>query len=528
MAKRGISVALSVEPSTSFKRTCTRTENSSPFCPECESTEIHSGGGEEYCGDCGAVVNSIILTTNHSYDSERNFGGNYIRFLPCRDSSDPATERFHKRWSQDMVKHARKSIGNVCNTLGSGGLAERAERIFVDSSKRLMDPSLKVKAGVFGRNGEVRAAASVYIAALEASKALSLVDMAAATRLSAYSIGNVAKSVVSLLNMQLPLADPLLRIERAVNRVFGCALKSRTDTEGRQSTVSHIAGTAKAAQGFPDLLLGFLANNEALRPKLIEVAGQVLAFEQFCSRHAGFNPGTLVCSAVAMGIEHLFVVAPDTEAGSLRRCQQEVICRLVALLNGSGQRTIVRHVATLQQDLVKASTATPWLAQAKITTDTAAVYLVEILFCYENTRAWLFASRPETPAVASESAIRQLVADLDSSPSFARAQISRERRRAILAAELDSATGEPSNTEAAAINRLHRLGVDRDELLTLPLHTLEDIAPAVERSRVMEADHRLRLDSPTVGPEDMPDEELSEYLRSSTSLPLGDQPPGSR
>ncbi|KAJ1872613.1 hypothetical protein LPJ71_011822, partial [Coemansia sp. S17] len=140
--------------------------------------------------------------------------------------------------------------------------------------------------------------------------------------------------------MQLPLADPLLRIERAVNRVFGCALKSRTDTEGRQSTVSHIAGTAKAAQGFPDLLLGFLANNEALRPKLIEVAGQVLAFEQLCSRHAGFNPGTLVCSAVAMGIEHLFVVAPDTEAGSLRRCQQEVICRLVALLNGSGQRTI--------------------------------------------------------------------------------------------------------------------------------------------------------------------------------------------
>ncbi|KAJ2865775.1 hypothetical protein GGH94_001985 [Coemansia aciculifera] len=528
MAKRGIAVALSVEPSTSFKRPCTRTENSNPLCPECASTEIHSGEGEEYCGDCGAVVNSIILTTNHSYDSERHFGGNYIRFLPYKDGSDPATERFRKRWSQDMVKLAHRSIGNVCSMLGLSGLAERAERIFVDCTKRLMDPSLKVKAGVFGRNGEVRAAASVYIAALEASKALSLVDVAATTRLSVYSIGNVAKSVLSLLNMQLPLADPLLRIERAVNRVFGCALKSRVDAEERQSTVSHIAGTAKAAQGFPDLLLGFLADNEALRPKLIEVAGQVLAFEQLCSRHAGFNPGTLVCSAVAMGIEHLFVVAPDTEAGSLRRCQQEIICRLVALLSGSGQRTIVRHVATLQQELVKASKATPWLAQAKISTDTVAVYLIEILFCYEKTRAWLFALRPEVPAVASEAATRQLVADLDSSPSFTRAQISRERRRAILAAESDSTTGELTNTEAVVIKRLHHLGVDHNALLTLPLHTLEDIAPAIERSLVMQDEHRLRLDLPNVGPEDMPDEEVSEYLRLCTSLPLGDLPPGSR
>ncbi|KAJ2824304.1 hypothetical protein FBU31_004028 [Coemansia sp. 'formosensis'] len=508
MTKRGISVALSVEPNTSFKRPCTQTENANTLCPECAGADIHTGGGEEYCGDCGAVVNNIILTTNHSYDSERHFGGNYIKLLPCRDSSDLASVRFCKRWSQDMVKHAHTSIVNVCNLLGLSGLAERAERIFVDCTKRLMDPALQIKAGVFGRNGEVRAAACVYIAALEASKVFSLVDIAAATRLSVYTIGNTAKSVLSLLNIQLPLTDPLLRIERAANRVFGCALRSRANVEERRNTVSHISGTAKAAQGFPELLLDFLADNEALRPKLIEVAGQVLAFEQPCSRHAGFNPGTLVSSAVAIGIEHLFVVSPHTEAGSLRRCQQEIICRLVALLSGSGQRTIARHVATLQQDLAKASNATPWLAKAKITTNTVSVYLVEILLCYERTRSWLFSLHPEAPAAE----IRQLVADLDSSPSYVRAQSSRERRRAILATGDGAATSEPPDTETTAIKEMHRLGVDHDALLTLPLHTLEDIAPAIKRSRALQPHHRLRLDAPIVGPEDMSEDEVCKYL----------------
>ncbi|KAJ2732592.1 hypothetical protein IW152_003707 [Coemansia sp. BCRC 34962] len=403
----------------------------------------------------------------------------------------------------------------MSNRLGLGGLAERAERIFDDCTKRLMDPSLQVKAGVFGRNGEVRAAASVYLAALEASKSLSLVDVAAAACLSAYAIGSVAKSVLGLLNMRVPLADPLLRIERAVNRVFGCALKSRTDAREWQITVAHISSTAKAAQGFPGLLLAFLADNEALRPKLIEVAGQVLAFEQQSSRRSGFNPGTLVCSAVAMGIEHLFIAAPDTEAGSLRRCQQETICRLVALLNGSGQRTIARHVATLQQELVKASKTTPWLAQAAITTDTVATYLVEILFCYEKARAWLFALHPEAPAEPSRADACQLVAELDGSPSFMRAQCSRERRRAILATNSESTSAAPPNTEASTIKRLHRLGVDHDALLTLPLHTLEDIASSIERSRALSADHRLRLDTPVVGPEDMSEEEMREYLHQS-------------
>ncbi|KAJ2631152.1 hypothetical protein GGF44_003988, partial [Coemansia sp. RSA 1694] len=485
------------------------------ICPECAGTEIHTGGGEEYCGDCGAVVNSIILTSNHSYDSERQFGSNYIRLPAHRDNSDPASVRFHSRWSQDMVKQARSSISLACGSLGLSGLAERAERIFVDCSKRLMSPCLQVKAGVFGRNGLLRAVASVYIAALEANKALSLVDVAAATRLSVFAIGNAAKDVLSLLDMQLPLADPLLRIERAVNRVFGCALKSRTDTEERRNTMSHITGSAKAALGFPGQLLEFLAANEALRPKLIEVSGQVMAFEQQCSRHAGFNPGTLVCSAVAMGIEHLFVTAPDTEAGMLKRCQREVICRLAAFLNGSGQRTILRHVATLQQELVKASKATPWLAQTAITADTVAVYLAEILFCYEKTRSWLFGLRPEAP-VAPELEMRSLVADLTNPPSFARAQCTRERRHAILAADNnDSATDKRSNCgEEAAIKRLHQLGVDHDALLTLPLHTLEDIAPAVVRSRHLQDDRRQQLDAPTVGPEDMSEEEVGEYLRA--------------
>ncbi|KAJ2746331.1 hypothetical protein GGI20_001453 [Coemansia sp. BCRC 34301] len=515
MAKRGISVALSVESNSAFKRPCTQSGNASgSFCPECAGTDIHTSGGEEYCGDCGAVVNSIILTSNHAYDSEHQFGSKYIRLPSRRDSSDPASVRFHSRWNQDMVKLARSLMESTCGSLGLSGLADRAAKIFVDCSKRLMDPSLQVKARVFGRSGHLRAAASVYIAALEANKALSLVDVAAATCLSVFAIGSAAKGVLSVLDMQLPLVDPLLRIERTVNRLFGCALKCNSDVEERCSIVAHIAGSAKVAQGFPRLLLDFLAANEALRPKLIEVSGQVMSFEQQSSRHVGFNPGTLVCSAVALGVAHLFVTAPDTEAGVLRQCQLEVICRLVAFLNGSGQRTIVRHVATMQHELVKASKATPWLAEAAIAVDTVAVYLVEILFCCEKTRSWLFGLRPEAP-VAAESEARLLVGDLGISPSFARAQRTRERRRAILASDINSATDMQDNgNEAAVIKKMHQQGVNHDALLTLPLHTLEDIASAVVRSRGMQGDRRQQLDAPTVGPGDMSDQEVNEYLRA--------------
>ncbi|KAJ1727649.1 hypothetical protein LPJ72_005835 [Coemansia sp. Benny D160-2] len=49
----------------------------------------------------------------------------------------------------------------------------------------------------------------------------------------------------------------------------------------------------------------------------------LMAFDQLCSRGTGVNPNTLVCSAVSMGLEHLYASAPHTSEGMLKRSRRK-------------------------------------------------------------------------------------------------------------------------------------------------------------------------------------------------------------
>ncbi|KAJ1964579.1 hypothetical protein GGI12_001322 [Dipsacomyces acuminosporus] len=502
-------------------------------CPECGSEGIIESCGDAYCGDCGAVVDSLVLTSNYSYEAEQAQASNriYFRLHATAGMSEKASDRLNKRWNQNMLQQINDSISNMCAQLGMVSIESRAQRLFLDMVQRMID---SLEAHIFGRQGEIRAAACVYIAGIESGKSLTLVNIASVAYISVYIIGRAVRDVLRLLDMQLPLADPLLRVEKIVNRVFGQISLCEHDAEAKAALLSQISATAKSAAGFPSVLLGFMSADSELRPKLIEMTGKVMEFDRACNRHTGNNPNSLACAAAAVAIEHFFLAADSTTLSSIKRGQRDVIYKLVALPNGSSEHTLVKHVRSVLDALASASAATPWLADIKVTADNAAVYLPDILSCYTHARSFLFALRPESIAGSSNTAkgLAKVVAKLSEVPSYKRARLLRERRLAILKSVEPADPNAPlepkpsqkqaekhgdddvQEKEVAILRQLRLLGVDCSSLLTLPLSTLQEIASAASRNRDISGKGQ-DLDSPTVGPEDMNDQELHAYLHQA-------------
>ncbi|KAJ2513737.1 transcription factor TFIIIB subunit brf1, partial [Coemansia sp. RSA 2049] len=503
-----------------------------PVCQECGSTNIITGLSDEYCGDCGTVIESVILTTNYSYESEKTTEGQQYVRLPKRvDANDAASVRIHNSWSQDMIRQAVIRLTGICRQLGLQGIEKRAEFLFVESSKKMMETGAE---WVFGRRSNARLAACVYIAGLESGKPVTLVDVAGAVQVSAYTIGHEAKQALAMLEIRLPLLDPLLRVEQAVNRVFGGVIKATCGNAGeKDAMVEQLSGTgSKSAtlRTFALRLMEFVSDSEKHRTRVIEVSGQVMAFDQLCSRSTGVNPNTLVCSAVSMGLEHLYVSAPHTSEGMLKRSHREVIFKLVALFNGAGQHTILRHVSATQKALIEAGKIAPWLSDIKLSMDNVAVHLEGILFSYGQAHALLFAVR-ETRTQESTidkavlsgsgnfgSAVSDVVAKISKAPSYVRSEARRERRKNILDRYVSDSEVEPAKWSGACnedeaqretrlIWSLYRAGIDREALLSLPLHTLEQIGNESIRSAALNQQDRQRLDTEVVGVDDMAEDE---------------------
>ncbi|KAJ2868379.1 transcription factor TFIIIB subunit brf1 [Coemansia erecta] len=497
-----------------------------PTCRECGSTNVISSSGDEYCGDCGAVLEGVILTNSYSYEAEHtNEGTQYIRRPQHVDPNDASSVRLHNSWSQGMIRQATTQLAGVCRQLEMPSAVERrAEHLFVESSKKMMEAG---RDWVFGRRMGVRVAACAYIAGLESGRPVTLVDVAGAAQTSVYAIGHEAKQALAMLGINLPLLDPLLRVEQAVNRVFGGVIKA-ADSGQREEIVEQISGGESRgvmARRFGSQLVDFVSGGEQ-RTQAIEVSGQVMAFDQLCSLSTGVNPNTLVCSAVSMSLEHLYVSAPHTEEGVLRRSQREVIFRLVALFGGAGQHTVLRHVTATQKALVEAGKTAPWLAGVKLTPGNVAVHLEGILFSYTQARSLLFAIRERRTDVPGsgefEAVVSDVVAKLSKTPAFVRSEERRERRARILADCASEAEAGPVRRHAVSggdvereievIRRLDRAGIDREALLNLPFHTLEQLGEMSSRSAALDEKGRRRLDTETIGLDDMADDELLAYI----------------
>ncbi|KAJ2743386.1 hypothetical protein H4S06_005581, partial [Coemansia sp. BCRC 34490] len=150
-------------------------------------------------------------------------------------------------------------------------------------------------------------------------------------------------------------------------------------------------------------LMGFVSDSERHRTRVIEVLGQVMAFDQLCSRGTGVNPNTLVCSAVSMGLEHLYASAPHTSEGMLKRSRRKVIFRQAFLF-------------------------AVWKTRTQEST---------------NDKAALSGSGN------FESAAPDVVAKISKAPLYARSEAQRERRRNILDRYVSDSEVEPAKWSGA-------------------------------------------------------------------------------
>ncbi|KAJ2510461.1 hypothetical protein H4217_007858 [Coemansia sp. RSA 1939] len=310
-------------------------------------------------------------------------------------------------------------MAGVRRQLGLQGIEKRAEFVFVESSKKMIETGAEC---VFGGRSNARLAA-------------------------------------------LPLLDPLLRVEQAVNRVFGGMIKATCGNAGeKDAMVERLSGTGAK-------------NSERHRTRVIEVLGQVMAFDQLCSRSTGVNPNTLVCSAVSMGLEHLYVSAPHTSEGMLKRSHCKVIFRQAFLF-------AVRETRTQES-----------------TNDKAAL----------------------SGSAKFESAASDVVAKISKAPSYVWSEAQRERRKNIPDQYVSDSEVEPAKWSGACnkdeaqretrlIWSLYRAGIDRKALLSLPLHTLEQIGNESIGSAALNQQDRQRLDTEIVGVDDMAEDEVLAYI----------------
>ncbi|KAJ2719913.1 hypothetical protein GGI07_004928 [Coemansia sp. Benny D115] len=474
-----------------------------------------SASGEEYCGDCGAVVTELSLTADYSFEASAYANSNHIRHDTLGVAGDtPGARRLQKRRNQDMLRQAHEQIEALCQRLHQSGLTQRAQRIFTDAIIKLVAQPDRGKA-LFGKHTKGRVAAVVYVAAVESGQSVALASVAEAMQLDVFSVGSAAKEVIGLLGMHLQLADPLLWVERAIDRLLAYGTLQGQQGSDYEDVLECIAGTEQAARDMPRLLLGYLASASSERAGFKRIAGQTVDFCRFGDRHMGMNPASVTGTAVALALEHLLLRSGCTRSTQLKRCQRRVVVRLVALATNAGWNTLMKHVGDMQKSLVRAAQTVPWLRDTRVTQDSSIAHLGDILFCCEQARACLFTTQDETddarrgsPPVAVGGvpalALDHIAGD---APAYARVQTRRAKRQKMLESQ------DPSD-EARAIRRLCELGVDAGALLSLPMHTLVDVGAATARKHTLDQDKtmRARLDSTTIGADDMDEAELEAYI----------------
>ncbi|KAJ1952175.1 hypothetical protein EC988_003694, partial [Linderina pennispora] len=264
----------------------------------------------------------LLLTADYSYEAtgEQISRGNYV-FLPrVIGDSGEAKDRLSKYINKVNMSLVRGRIAQLSGLLGLPGLEDRAKHLFEDTAAILAN---RAESRIFGKFGHVYAAACVYIAGVEDGRPLTLVDLAAHAHLSVYVIGRAVKQVCTMLKLALSLKDPLLLIERTANRLFGQIIHSGTNPDILRTLEAQISVNYKVAKEFPRTIVEFLSTHGQLRPKIIEISGQVMNFARSCSLDTGCNPAAIASAAVVVGVEHAYLTDDETEVPDLKRAQRD-------------------------------------------------------------------------------------------------------------------------------------------------------------------------------------------------------------
>ncbi|KAI9471125.1 hypothetical protein BX667DRAFT_517220 [Coemansia mojavensis] len=514
------------------KRKLDEQESGLEQCRECGSYDMVHSVGDTYCGNCGTVLDEPELQAHYQYEPTQT----HTTYIP--HLTDSPSSRFSNQWSRERLREAHLLISSYTGRLELQDITERAQRIFDDYIRKRMEQC----AWAFGSTLEVRVAACVFVAAQAAGKQLFLVQLSKLISSSVFSIGREARQVIRTLDTlkdllaKAELADPTMQAETAVNRVFGYVHKTKQDPKFADKVLQLLIGPGKTVRAFPKQLLDFM-QNETLRPRMVATAALGVEFFRTCGLSTGINLNTQLCAAVSLAIEYYYK-ADSLELCTLRRGHRDVIYKLVALPNSASPNTTARFSARAHKKLLEAAQTVPWLAK-DVSIDLAIGHLEDILFCCQQAQAWMFSVGTAEQHNDAESSgdlenynsveqlrISKVVSALSTAPAFAQAELLRQRREAILErigqnpvsieaeavdgtiAVNDNAELNTEEREARVLKRLWRLNVvDRNALLSLPLHTLEGFLEAASMPR-----KNVELDAPNVGPEDMTNEELAAYL----------------
>ncbi|KAJ2847318.1 hypothetical protein IWW36_003912 [Coemansia brasiliensis] len=503
---------------------------------------LHSVG-DTYCGSCGTILDEPELQANYHYEPNFQMHGNYFSH-----SAESPSSRFNNQWSRERLREAHSLISSYTSRLELQDITERAQRIFDDYIHKRMEEKC---VWAFGSILEVRAGACVFVAAQAAGRQLFLVQISRLIGCNVFVIGREVKQIIRMLDTlkgllaEVDKIDPTLQAETTVNRVFGYVNKTKQDSKFSDDVLQLTMGVGKTVRAFPRQLLDFMQHNESLRPRMVATTALEMEFFRQCGLSTGINLNTQLCTAVSLAIEYYYKV-DSAESCTLRRGHRDVIYKLVALPNGTSPITTARFAARVHKKLLEAGKTVPWLTK-DVSIDTATGHLEDILFCCQQAQAWMFGVgrlqqlKYRVSPSASDNGdladvrlhIPNVVSALSTAPAFAQAELLRQRREAILdrvdqdliaieesdgTTSLDTTNNAKSKAnaeleiekrETRVLKRLQRLNViDRNALLSLPLHTLESILEAASIPRK----DGLELDTPTVGPKDMTNEELSAYL----------------
>ncbi|KAJ1938613.1 hypothetical protein GGF37_004738 [Kickxella alabastrina] len=362
-------------------------------------------------------------------------------------------------------------------------------------------------------------AGCVYLAGIEARCGLGIADVSVKAGVSLYEVGAAAKRVAGLaaVGMERPAAH--VCIERLVDRILGCALRCAAGHHGeaqgegegegerpwilecisgpRRKKLRRARGPAgQCAEG--DLagdLLRFLgsASGRAARSRMVEMATDLAALGNSTGRTTGLGMGTVSGLAVSLALEHVC-------GWPLRHSQRLVLVRLVSLHAHVSAAHLMTHVeGTLRSLAADALRWVPWLREGEVDKDSVPAYFGDIVGCFRHS---LIGGGAD-----SES---QLVADAPASvvvggpPAFERA-----RRLEACRRELLDGAGAGAGEE---LRSARDAGVDLPSVLSLPMHTLDEMKKSRERAAKRTERERRRLDDEEVGPEDMSDDEASAYL----------------
>eukprot|EP01117_Protostelium_nocturnum_P011508 TRINITY_DN4173_c0_g1_i2.p1 TRINITY_DN4173_c0_g1~~TRINITY_DN4173_c0_g1_i2.p1 ORF type:complete len:529 (-),score=224.06 TRINITY_DN4173_c0_g1_i2:191-1777(-) len=185
------------------------------YCPECkENTDTVTDGSSTCCSKCGKVLEEGIIVSEISFMEGSGGGASMVgQFVSgtsarFRGRGAPGYQRDSR---EQTIENARRRIQQVAGSLRMGNHhVEAAQRLYMLAIQHNF---------IRGRRAIHVVAACLYIVCRRERTPHMLIDFADVLRTNVFILGQTFLKFCRLLNLQLPLVDPSLYIQRFASRL---------------------------------------------------------------------------------------------------------------------------------------------------------------------------------------------------------------------------------------------------------------------------------------------------------------------